>query len=130
VAVLLKLSLLTANRDYWELAARSIGTMAKFMKQYPSGFGQWLNAAIFMKSEPSEIALIGDAKELAPLLSVVRSAYRPFQVVAAGSEGDINPPLLRDRGRVDHKGTAYVCRQFVCQAPVTEPAELAVQLGG
>jgi uncharacterized protein YyaL (SSP411 family) len=127
--VLVKLSLLHANSHYWELAERSIGTMAKFMGQYPSGFGQWLQAATFMRSEPREIALVGNEEELAPLLEVLRSGYRPFQVVAAGPEGETTPPLLKDRPKIDDKGTAYVCRQFVCQAPVTEPGALAAQLG-
>ena len=128
-SVLLKLSLLTGNGDYWEVAERSVGTMTKFMSQYPSGFGQWLNAASFMVSEPREIALIGSPEELEPFLEVARSGYRPFQVIAAGDEGDEAPlPLLENRTQVGGQGTAYVCRQFVCQAPVTSPEELAREL--
>jgi hypothetical protein len=126
--VLLKLSLLTGNGDYWQLAEQSIGTMAKFMRQYPNGFGQWLNAAIFMQSKPKELALVGNEDELAPLLQVVRNEYRPFQVIAVSTDDEAALPLLEGRPKVDGKGTAYVCQQFVCQAPVTEPDELAAQL--
>jgi uncharacterized protein YyaL (SSP411 family) len=126
--VLLKLSLLTGNGDHWNLAERSIGTMAKFMRQYPTGFGQWLNAASFMLSEPSEIALVGSQGERAPLLEVLRSEYRPFQVIAAAPEGRATVPLLENRPQIEGKGTAYVCQKFVCQAPVTDPGELASQL--
>jgi len=127
--VLLKLSLLTGNGEYWQVAEQSVGTMTKFMNQYPSGFAQWLNAASFILSEPQEIALIGSDEEIGPLLEVVRKGYRPFQVVATRDEGDEPTlPLLENRPRVDGKGTAYVCRQFVCQAPVTDPEELAKQL--
>jgi len=128
-SVLLKLSLLTGNGEYWQVAEQSVGAMTKFMSQYPSGFGQWLNAAAFMLSEPREVALVGSQDELEPLLDVVRSGYRPFQVIAAGDGGAEPPlPLLENRPRVDGKGTAYVCRQFVCQAPVTNPDELAREL--
>jgi uncharacterized protein YyaL (SSP411 family) len=127
--VLLKLSLLTGNGEYWQVAEQSVGTMTKFMSQYPSGFAQWINAASFMLSEPREIALIGNKEELVPLIEVVREGYRPFRVVAAGNEGDEEPlPLLKNRPRVDGRATAYVCRQFVCQAPVTDPDELKRQL--
>jgi uncharacterized protein YyaL (SSP411 family) len=126
---LMRLSLLTGNGDYRQAAEKSTATMSKFMSQYPSGFGQWLNVASFILGEPREIALVGSHKELAPLLEVVRDGYRPFQVVAAGSGDEPAPlPLLENRPRVDGKGTAYVCRQFLCQAPVTKPQELARQL--
>ncbi len=126
--VLLKLSLLTGNGDYWQLAEQSMGTMAKFMRQYPTGFAQWLNAAIFTLSEPREIALIGNDEEIAALLQVLRSEYRPFQVVAAGREGEGALPLLENRAQVEGRGTAYVCRKFACQTPVTDPNKLAEQL--
>ena len=126
--VLLKLSLLTGNGDYWQLAEQSVGMIAKFMRQYPTGFGQWLNAAIFILSEPREVALIGNEEELAPFLNALRSEYRPFQVLAAGPGGDATLPLLEDRPQVNGKGTAYVCRNFVCQTPLIDPDELADQL--
>jgi hypothetical protein len=127
--VLLKLSLLTGNGEYWQVAERSVGTMTKFMSQYPSGFAQWLNAASFILSEPQEIALIGSDEEISPLLEVVRKGYRPFHVVAAGDEGaEETLPLLENRPRVDGKGTAYVCQKFVCQTPATDPEELERQL--
>jgi uncharacterized protein YyaL (SSP411 family) len=126
-SVLVRLSLLTGNGDYWQVAEQSTSTMNKFMAQYPSGFGQWLNVAKFMLSEPREIALMGNGDAIAPLLKVIRGGYRPFQVVAAGEEGSL--PLLENRPQIDGKGTAYVCRRFVCQAPVTGPEELALQLG-
>ena len=127
--VLLKLSLLTGNGDYWQIAEKSTRTMTKFMAQYPSGFGQWLNAAIFLFSEPREVALVGNARELAPLLEVIQREYRPFQVVAAkGKSDEAVLPLLENRPQIDGTGTAYVCRRFLCEAPVTDPAELAAKL--
>ena len=129
-SVLTRLSLLAGRGDYWQVAEQSTATMIKFMSEYPSGFGQWLNVASFILGEPREIALVGSREELAPLLEVVRDGYRPFQVVAAGDESE-EPglPLLENRSRVDGKATAYVCRQFVCKAPVTDPKELAQELG-
>jgi uncharacterized protein YyaL (SSP411 family) len=128
-SVLSRLGLLTGDGDYEEVAKQSVATMSKFMRQYPSGFGQWLNAASFILSEPREIALVGTGEELAPLLEVVRGPYRPFQVVAAAEEGaEVLVPLLARRARVDGKGTAYVCRRFVCQVPITDAAGLEREL--
>jgi uncharacterized protein YyaL (SSP411 family) len=38
-------------------------------------------------------------------------------------------PLLLDRGLVKVSAAAYVCRNFTCQAPVTEAEELQGLLG-
>jgi len=127
--VLLKLSLLTGNGDYWQVAEKSVATMSKFMSEYPSGFGHWLAAATFVLSEPRELALIGSDAEIAALLAVARETYRPFQVIAAAEEGaQASLPLLADRPRIQGKGTAYLCRRFVCEAPTTDVAQLRLQL--
>jgi hypothetical protein len=129
-SVLARLSLLVGNGDYWKVAEQSTATMSKFMSQYPSGFGQWLNVASFIASQPLEIALVGSIEQLAPMLEVARQGYRPFQVIALGDgSADAPVPLLRDRSQIEGRGTAYVCRQFACQAPVTDPRALADQLG-
>ncbi len=79
--------------------------------------------------ESREIALVGNEEQVAPLLGVVRTGYRPLQVVAAGAETEDGPvPLLASRPQVNDSGTAYVCRRFVCETPVTDPKELADQL--
>jgi uncharacterized protein YyaL (SSP411 family) len=127
--VLLKLGLLTGVPTYWDAAERSTRNVGKLMAQYPSGFGEWLNAASLIMGEPREIALIGNQKQLTSLLEIVRDGYRPLQVVAAGEETENgNVPLLSNRPQRNGEGTAYVCRRFVCDAPVTDPQELASQL--
>lgn len=129
VTVLLQLDLLTGDGRYWRLAEESIAKMVKLMRQYPSAFGQWLVATTLMLSEPVEVALIGNESQLEPLLRVVRRGYRPFQVVAAAPPAETQPiPLLANRPQIDGRGTAYVCRRFVCKAPVTDPEALEAQL--
>ena len=110
-------------------AERATGSVGTLMARYPSGFGEWLNAASLIMGEPLEVALVGNEAQIAPLLSVVRAGYRPFHVVAAGTAGeDQTIPLLANRPQVNDAGTAYVCRRFVCETPVTDPQELASKL--
>jgi hypothetical protein len=127
--VLLKLSLLSGEPRYWDTAEQAIRSVGALMAQYPSGFGEWLNGASLIMGDSREIALIGTEEQIAPLLSVVRTGYRPLQVVAAGTGADNETiPLLANRPQVNESGTAYVCRRFVCDAPVTDPQLLASKL--
>jgi uncharacterized protein YyaL (SSP411 family) len=81
------------------------------------------------------LAIIGeqDAIDTVQLVNVARNAYRPNLIVASGSEADGEEiALLAQRPMVDDRATAYLCRRFVCKAPVTEPAELIalLEVGG
>ena len=63
--------------------------------------------------------MVGDAPEL---VGVVQRAFLPNVVLAWGEP--YSSPLWE--GRRD--GHAYVCRDFACRAPVTDPAGLEEQL--
>jgi uncharacterized protein YyaL (SSP411 family) len=137
VTTLLKLADFTNDLRYVDTAHQALAQMQTptgggMMSQYPLGFGQWLQALAYALSKPREIAIIGDpdSDDTQALLNAVRTGYRPFQVVALGSPLGQRPgraavPLLLDRGLVDGRAAAYVCRDFACQAPVTEPEALA-----
>ena len=51
-------------------------------------------------------------------------------MVVAGEGGRPGVALLADRGQVDGRPTAYVCRHFVCRLPVTSVEDLTAQLLG
>jgi len=125
---LLKLAGLSHDLGALAAAQEALAAMQPLMARVPLGFGQWLQALTYTLSNPREIAIIGDpdAADTQALLDVVRQGYRPFQAVALGAPGAQPPgvPLLQDRGLVDGRAAAYVCRDFACQAPVTEPERL------
>ncbi|MFZ1400684.1 MAG: thioredoxin domain-containing protein [Candidatus Promineifilaceae bacterium] len=127
--VLLKLSLYLGNENYWELAETAVSSLYGAMVQYPNAFAHWLGAAVFITSQPQEVAIIGDpdAPDTEALIATTFAAFRPNLVVAAGSPSS-SIPLLTERQRLDDKATAYVCRRFVCQQPVNSPEALAAQL--
>jgi uncharacterized protein YyaL (SSP411 family) len=50
-------------------------------------------------------------------------------VVVAGPPDRPGVPLLARRPMVDGRPTAYVCRGFVCDRPVTTVADLTAALG-
>jgi uncharacterized protein YyaL (SSP411 family) len=135
VDVLLRLSVLLEREEYRERAVAVLEDLSGAISQIPGAFGRLLSALDFYLSTPYEIALIGapDASETRTLLSAVYSAYIPNKVVAGRAEDDEEAarlvPLLADRPMREGKATAYVCVNYACQNPTTEPTELARQLG-
>jgi uncharacterized protein YyaL (SSP411 family) len=132
---LLRLAALTGVSDYESRAVDTMRVFAPAALQHPEALGHLLQAVDFHISTVREIALIapanggGDGAALGELAGVVRSAHRPHVVLAGGPEGSERPELLRERPAVEGRPAAYVCEHFTCQAPVTEPGELAATLG-
>ena len=62
-------------------------------------------------------------------MDAVQHRYLPDAVVALGTpENGASVPLLADRTLVDGRAAAYVCRNFVCELPATDPESLLRQL--
>jgi uncharacterized protein YyaL (SSP411 family) len=119
---LLRLGALSGERRYAEAGAGVLRLFAKTAIQHPESFAHLLRALDFELEPSREVALVG--ADVAELAAVVRSAFRPHLVLAGGAEGSTQPPLLADRTTVDGADAAYVCENFACQLPVTEPGRL------
>jgi uncharacterized protein len=131
VTVLLKLAAFTGKDRYDRHAEALLGALQPALIQSPLGFAQWLVAHDFALSDPKEIAIVGDPRsgDAQALLDVIRSGYRPHQVVAlAPPDRPSAISLLLDRPAIDGRATAYVCVRFTCQYPTTDPRVLAEQL--
>ena len=131
--VLLRLTALTGDTAYEKVAAEVLRAMGGSAAQHPTAFGHLLSILNLHLSSPEEIAVVGDptAEDTRALLKVVYGHYRPSKVVAVGLPGDDGEtvvPLLAGRSQLEGRATAYVCRRFTCERPVTTPAELAKQL--
>jgi uncharacterized protein len=131
---LLRLGALTGEPAHEERAVGVLRLFAPAAVRHPDAFGHLLQALDFHLSSVREVALVAPQNGAAPLAplselaAVVHSAHRPHVVLAGGPEGMERPELLRDRPTVEGKPAAYVCENFTCQAPVTEPDRLAAQL--
>ena len=125
--VLAKLGALTGASLYSDAAESALASMRTEMSRAPLGFASWLSALDFVLSEPSELAIVG--ADALPMLRLVRATYWPNLVIAA-KVGDVESsvPLLAERDAVDGATTAYLCRNFACEPPVTSTDDLVALL--
>jgi uncharacterized protein YyaL (SSP411 family) len=115
-------------------AARSVLAAAKgTIERAPSAFASTLAAADLDTGPTCEIAIVGALDDPATLrlLRVARERYLPNRAIAAAPPGAglERWPLLRGKVAVSGKPTAYLCRSYACEAPVTDPARFAEALG-
>ncbi|MAU09106.1 MAG: thioredoxin domain-containing protein [Anaerolineaceae bacterium] len=127
---LLRLAAYTGDARY-ESAARSyLRQIVPLMQQYPQAIGEGLSAADMLISGLAEVAIVGNPvkAETKALLQVVRGTYYPNVITALARhpvDGEDTIPLLSYRTLRDGQPTVYVCRNFVCQMPVTTPQAMA-----
>ena len=126
---LLRLAALTGEHEYERQAVGALRLGHEVAVRHPQAFGHLLQAIDFHTAPVREVALVGE--DLGGLERVVRSAHRPHLVLAGAREPQRHGgvPLLEGRTPVDGRAAAYVCEDFVCQRPVTEPEELRALLG-
>jgi uncharacterized protein YyaL (SSP411 family) len=133
-AVLLDLSRLTDNKRFEQIAVRATLGVREILLTYSMGTSNWLAALDFYLSAPAEIVLIGgkSSREMDELRHVISAHYLPDAVIAAFDPND--PERLTDlkifegKTPVGGRPAVYICRNFVCQSPVTDPVELRRQL--
>jgi uncharacterized protein YyaL (SSP411 family) len=100
----------------------------RLVQRYPMGAGQALAVLATEAGPPLEVAIVGTPERRSELVDVVNARYRPDVFLAIGDgEQDGEVPLLLDRPAPEGRA-AYVCRGFVCDAPVTTPDALAEAL--
>ena len=134
---LLRLAVLLNRPDLREKADSIFKTFAGQAAGQPGSMERLLAAADFRLDPPREVAVVGppDDPRTGVLLRTVYQAYVPNKVVAlldptspAAAEAARRVPLLAEKKMLDGAPTAYVCRNYACQAPTADPAKLAEQL--
>jgi uncharacterized protein YyaL (SSP411 family) len=97
---------------------------AEWVLTHAPAFGYLLGVADTVVNGALQVALAGDPSDAGfrALDTVVATTYAPRLVLAGGRADGVR--LLADRPPVDGRATAYVCRGFVCDRPVTGPPDL------
>jgi uncharacterized protein YyaL (SSP411 family) len=122
VLTLLRLARITGNDAFRESGERALRAFSGHLRQIPSGVPQMLVALMYHLSPPKQIVLAGAPADT--LLDVIRSRFLPFHTLMRAM------PLsmvehIRSLHEVDGRPAAYVCENFACQLPVSDPERLA-----
>ncbi|MGW2344991.1 thioredoxin domain-containing protein [Streptomyces sp. NPDC001661] len=117
----------TGSEPHRTAAERALGVVKALAPRAPRFIGNGLAVAEALLDGPREVAVVGEVG--GRLHHAALTGTAPGAVVAAGEEGGGELPLLADRPLVDGREAAYVCRHFVCDAPVTDVDELRRMLG-
>lgn len=119
---LLALAVVTGDHGLREAAHASVESAALVATGAPRFAGWTLAAAEALHAGPAEVAVVGEVG--GEMHRAALALTTPGAVVMAGQPGS-QVPLLADREAIDGRPTAYVCRDFVCALPVTDPGALA-----
>lgn len=130
---LLRLGRITGRSELVEAAQGIIQAFGTSVNAMPSAHCQMLIALDFALGDAREVVIVGDprAADTQALLQAVRGRFAPHELVILIDPAD-DPehiaqlvPGAGELGLVDGKAAVYVCENFACRAPVTDPGELA-----
>ncbi|HXM74498.1 MAG TPA: thioredoxin domain-containing protein, partial [Chthoniobacterales bacterium] len=129
---LLRLAQFRDDKQLDERAKKTIGAFAPTLSHFASAMPQMLVALDFSLSKPRQIVIAGkiDNEGTKALLKEVHRHFLPNKILilADGGEGQKylgeKNEAIRAMSMVNGKPAAYVCENFTCKAPVTDPKAL------
>jgi hypothetical protein len=126
---LLQLGRITGDTALEEKADVLMKAFSDQVDGYPSAHTQLLQALDFMIGPVREVVIMGERGEdgTQAMLQLIHRNFLPRQVTLLVSDDTAKDrlaelaPFVKEMVPVEGKPTAYVCRQYACQAPVTDP---------
>ncbi len=130
--LLLRAGHLFGETRYEEIARHALRVEAGSMRRYPTAFGRALSVLDRSLAPPVELAIVGDRNDsrTAELRAVGLGGFHRNFTITGRAPGEVvsGVPVLEGRDGVDQRPTAYLCRGYACELPVTDAAALAAQM--
>jgi len=126
---LLRLAHLTDNKEWKVTAEKTIDALGLGIRQYPTAHAQMLAALDWRLSTPMEIIIAGkpDAEDTKLLLKEVHAHFVPNKILLLADGGKRQKklaqylPFIERMTTLRGKATAYVCENYSCQLPTSDP---------
>jgi uncharacterized protein len=130
---LLRLAQFRDDKQMQDRARKTIDAFAPTLSHFASAMPQMLVALDFSLSKPRQIVIAGKIEdpETKTLLKEVHRHFLPNKILVLADGGKGQKYLgekneaVRAMSTVDGKAAAYVCENFTCKAPVSDPKQLA-----
>ena len=130
--LLARLSFHLDRSDFREAAVGAIRAYGKHLRRFPRGFAKSLAVLDFLTEGPIELAVVGKSEDptLGAIRDAIRQEYLPNRIIATtrSMDGTSAHPLLAGKQTVDGRAALYICRNFSCQQPLTDPSAVAEAL--
>lgn len=132
--ILLRLGRMTGSTEWEEKADRLMKAFAATVKDYPSGYAQFLNGLDFALGPSREVVIAG-ARDDSRTKAMVKTLHRQFfpnrvlLLRGPGAEGEALAalcPHVHPLLPIDDQPAVYLCENYACRKPITDLAELGV----
>lgn len=132
---LIRLARITANEDFEKKAVAVGKAFSSQVRRGPMGHTQLMSALSFWLGPAFEVVVAGESgkEDTQSMLRALSQTYIPNKVVVFRPEKD-KPEIVALAGytefqrAIDGKATAYVCKNFACNAPTTDISEMLLLL--
>ena len=130
---LLRLWQLTENDAWRARADATFRALSGRVARSGSAVPQLVAALDFWQSVPKEIVIAGDpaASDTKALLRLVHDRFIPNKVLALADGGPTQDelarvvPVVAEKTRRNGRATIYICKNYACRLPTTDPAVAA-----
>ncbi len=125
---LLKLSKITANEKYSNVANDMINSFSNLSRRSPTSFTQYLVACDFAYNQSYEIVIVGDKlknEKIKNMLKEIRSNFIPNKVLVwkedkENTEIEKIAEYSKMMYSINNLPTIYVCKNFMCENPTND----------
>jgi uncharacterized protein YyaL (SSP411 family) len=124
--------------DLLERARLAVKSVGESIDRYPSAHTALVSHLGHLEPGAGETVIVGSKEDPATreMLAAALGQFSPYRLTVHIDPNDGANPLLKVAphfaaySSIDGKATAYVCRDFVCEAPTTDPASFRTQIEG
>lgn len=133
---LLRLSRLTGQAGLEERAVATAQAFADSIRSLPAAHTSFMVALDYLAGPSAEVVIAGspEGTDTRDMLRELRRAFLPHVTVLLIPDEEEKGMLAgvaeftEGMTRIDGRATAYVCRNFSCRKPTTDPAEMTTLL--